>query len=59
MEIFFVGGDPICRNLVLGFGEIETAVAHHVAEAVFQGVFDAGVPGGGGIRVRPKIADII
>lgn len=58
-EIFAIGSDPIGSNFVLRKGEINAAIAHHSAQVIFERILDAGVPHALGIRLWPKISNIV
>ncbi len=44
VEVFLVSRDPVGRDFALGSRQIQFSLAHEVMQAVFELVFDAGVP---------------
>lgn len=58
-EVFFVGGNPIGRNVVLGGFEIYVAAADTLVQVVLQFVFHVGIPRGVVAGLGPQIADVV
>ncbi len=58
MKIFFVGGNPVGRDFLLRFGQVETALANHLSKPVFQRVLYISVPYSR-VGVRPEIMNIV
>src|ERR1700743_2611873 len=58
-EILLVGRDPIASDFTLRLNQIEAAVTHHLAKAIFQCILDLSVPDRSRIRVRPKGVDFV
>src|SRR5262245_14333244 len=59
VKVFFVGRNPIRCDLVLSRCQIQFPFADKLMEIVFQGVFDVCVPDSVGVRLGPKVANVV
>ena len=58
MKVLPIRSNPIDGDLALRICQVETSVADHIPQAVFQGILHPGIPHAG-VGVRPEVPDVV